>query len=164
MGRSKQNKSQHKTLRLTEQAKFAVTFWAQHEGQSGNAFVEAAIKHYAKHMAKETGTPWAGLWHIQQSVRELRLFQLTDDQFPFDDEQAARRDFVLRHADFFYIEQADGTLTVNEDNAPELYPKLDEFRSVEGDHWAAGNAMAKHLKARGITPPVWPPNAEKSAP
>lgn len=157
MARKKVNKSEHKTVRLTGQANFSVTFFAQLDGQSGNAFLEAAVQHYARHLAEKRKLPIGKIWHVHDGVRELRWFALSDDVYPFDDEQQKRRDFVMRHLDFFYEVIDDVTLIVREDNARELWPRIAEFEAVKGNHWAPGVAMAKHLDARGLPAPSWPP-------
>ena len=154
MGRKKIGKSQNKTLRLREQQKFAVNFWSQKLAQSGNAVIGQAVETWADDMSKKHRVNWRKVWHDEESVRELRKFLLTDDDFPFDDTQTALRRFVFLHREFFYTGE---TAEVNERNAIELYPMIDKWRAVAGDHWAPGRAMNVHLKKRGLPEVVWPP-------
>jgi hypothetical protein len=160
MGRPKTNRSAQKTLRLTERAQFAVKLFSPLAHQSGNAFISAAIETQIPSQAKKYEIDFAKLWHADESVRELRWY-LLDDEYPFPEDHAQKRSFVLLHREFFY-DELGGELVVNERRAKELHPSLDEWRAVEGDHWAPGRAMAERLRSRGLKAPVWPPEGEAS--
>jgi hypothetical protein len=155
MGRPKASRSAQKTLKMTPRADFAVQVFAPLSGQSGNAYISAAIEERIAAHAKKFGIDFARLWHPDATIRELRLFLLSDE-YPFTEEQLERRAFIIAHMPFFYERDGDGA-AVNERRARELYPRLDEWRTVEGDHWEAGRRMAAHLKQRGLTAPEWPP-------
>jgi len=148
--------SAHKTIRLTEQADFFVDVLSPLLGQSGNAYISECIQKHSKVIAKERGLDLSELWHSDPSVRALRLFLISDEDYPFNDEQADQRTFVLLHRNFFYDEK-EGRLIVNERRAIELYPRLSQWAKTNGDHWAPGKAMAARLKARGLNAPEWPP-------
>jgi hypothetical protein len=159
MGRPKGTRAAQKTLRLTPRAKFAVDVFAPLLAQSGNAYISTCVEAHTPLMSKQFGIDFAQLWHADPSVRELRKFALSDD-YPFDSDEMLRRKFVRLHLAFFYSEAEDRTLEVNERAAVELYPRIDEWRAVAGDHWAPGRAMAAHLKERGLRAPEWPPKDE----
>lgn len=164
-------KQGQKSLRITAELQFAVEFWAAFDRKSDTSFIEDAIEKQADAKGAKHKIDWRAVYHPIEGVRKLRMFVLDprkhngDEIRPFalDDEDDARRAFVMMHAPFFYA-QRDGQLVPLERNAEVLWPRIDDFLAIstgkDASAWDAGRAMAKALTDREVKPPKWPPPGE----
>ena len=152
-------KDGQKTLRMPTRTVFALEVCALVEKKSETAVNETAIEKHARRTLRRERLSMAELWHSNECVRWVNVYLVKG--FPLDDDHAPRRDFVLQHRAFFTRVGQGGELEPDEVKCETLAAKLteiDAYRALGAkDYWASGIAMAKVLRARNVTPPVWPP-------
>lgn len=155
--RKGQKKSGQKSLRISARTQFGIEVCALIEKKSETAVIETAVEAHCRTVAKGAGVNLAELFHSNEGVRKLNLFLLKG--FPLDDDDEGRRGFVFEHRAFFFRKSdSSSVVVVNVPNVETLWPHIDEYRAAGVKrYWAAGEAMAKALKERGIAAPDWPP-------
>ncbi len=171
MARPKKNpadiKSATLSLRLDPRVRFALDFATRVTGHSLTRVVEIAILKYADQIKGKDQT-WNSFWHISEGVRELGFLFLAKSFVTYEEELL--KDFVGRHEQFFTYNVSLDTLAslerplgerLDPDKIEVLWPNIQKYldlweKTKSTDHWAAGKAMAKDLKAAGLKAPEWP--------
>jgi hypothetical protein len=153
-------KTQTKTLRTTQRRLFLVELAAPLDKKSENGLLESAIDSYAEPLLKRHGVDLDAVFHIHPGVRKLNLFIVKG--YPFNDEDAALRQFVLEHRAFFFRHGENDEMKANVPYVQALWPKIKQYMAAGDErYWASGELMAKDLKAYGLKPPEWPPREGK---
>jgi hypothetical protein len=172
MGRPPKNPADKKsvtlTLRLDPRVRFAMEFIGRVTGRNITKVVETAIVKYADGIKSEDKN-WRSFWDISEGVRELKFLFHGKFFVTYDEERLKR--FIDRHEVFFTVDVTDIDDAANldrplgdrldSDKVDVLWPNIQTYLDLwdetkATDHWAAGKAMQKDLRAAGIRPPTWP--------
>ena len=158
-------------VRADRKLKFGLRFATEVLGQSDTAFVERAVMKALREI--KIGLPddkikrtWTDFYDDSEAVTEIRMLTepyFTDPElYPLEyyenEERQRKRQFLEAHAPFFFL--GKNRQRIHTAWAEALWDRLDDYLAIwtdnrKTDYFAAGQAMAKTLKALGHTPPPW---------
>lgn len=150
-----------KQYRLETETIAEIDLYSRLQRLEYTTFVEQAVMERIRQAKRETGVDSHEITRVagQDGAVLLRLFimgerKVTLTWMPAEEKM---RQFVRRHAAFFYTSQDEP----RDEAMRFLWPQIGAVMAEwDADYWQPGRTMQKIYRANGIEPPQWPPKDE----